>query len=133
MKSYETELSAEAINLLAADIAKWAEGKGFWEHPLAGSGAATPHTILQRVELLKKCEKNALFTSEVAEHLEALRKPELPPSPGMEGFTLEEEELADIIIRVLDYAGHYGLRIGQAINAKMAKNEKRPYKHGKQF
>lgn len=131
MKTYEAEATPRMLDELARDIAKWALEKGFWEHPLAGSGAATPDYILARLALLKKCEKNALFTSEVAEHLEALRKPELPST--LKGFSAEEEELADILIRVLDYAGHYRMRIGEAVCAKMAKNEKRPYKHGKQF
>jgi hypothetical protein len=51
----------------------------------------------------------------------------------MPGFTNEEEEVADQIIRLLDYAGEYKLRIGECIRAKMMKNEGRPYQHGKAF
>lgn len=42
------------------------------------------------------------------------------------------EELADIVIRVFDLAGYCAIPIGDIIIAKMKKNEKRPYKHGKE-
>jgi NTP pyrophosphatase (non-canonical NTP hydrolase) len=40
------------------------------------------------------------------------------------------EELADIIIRVLDIAAFFKVDIDAAIRAKMAYNEKRSHKHG---
>ena len=42
------------------------------------------------------------------------------------------EELADIVIRVLDLAGYCAIPIGDIILAKMEKNKNRPYKHGKE-
>lgn len=45
--------------------------------------------------------------------------------------TCEEEELADIIIRVLDTAGARGINIGRAVLLKMAYNATRPHMHGK--
>jgi NTP pyrophosphatase (non-canonical NTP hydrolase) len=41
-----------------------------------------------------------------------------------------EEELVDVIIRLLDFAGGTGLDIEGALAAKMAYNEGRPYRHG---
>ena len=41
------------------------------------------------------------------------------------------EELADVIIRVLDLAGFLKIDIGEEIIAKMLKNKDRPYLHGK--
>ena len=46
-------------------------------------------------------------------------------------LTCEEEELADIIIRVLDTAGARGINIGRAVLLKMAYNATRPHMHGK--
>lgn len=40
------------------------------------------------------------------------------------------EELADIVIRTLDLAAYLNIDIGNAVNAKMMKNERRPYRHG---
>lgn len=48
-----------------------------------------------------------------------------------EFLTCEEEELADIIIRVLDTAGARGINIGRAVLLKMAYNATRPHMHGK--
>jgi hypothetical protein len=41
--------------------------------------------------------------------------------------------LADCIIRILDYAGHKGFRVAEAMLAKAAFNENRPFKHNKAF
>lgn len=39
-------------------------------------------------------------------------------------------ELADVIIRILDMCGHYGIDIGAIIAEKHEYNKTRPYKHG---
>lgn len=129
MKSYQLRAAPELLNELAKDIAVWAAGKGFWKVPEELDCVSAPTRAW--IILLMKSQKNALFTTEVAEHLEALRKPQVPST--LPGFTAEEEEIADTMIRLLDYAGYYHLRIGEALCAKMAKNEGRPYMHGKEF
>jgi len=42
-------------------------------------------------------------------------------------------ELADTIIRILDYCGHKGYDIGRGIAMKSAFNKTREYRHGKLF
>ena len=42
-------------------------------------------------------------------------------------------ELADVIIRVGDLAGVYGIDLEAAVRDKMAYNETRPHKHGKAY
>lgn len=44
-----------------------------------------------------------------------------------EGFPVE---LADILIRVADLAGAYGIDLEMALSAKLGYNETRPYRHG---
>jgi NTP pyrophosphatase (non-canonical NTP hydrolase) len=39
-------------------------------------------------------------------------------------------ELADIIIRVMDIGGLYGIDIDKAVKEKLQYNESRPYRHG---
>lgn len=46
-------------------------------------------------------------------------------------FSGVEEELADVIIRIMDYATYRKLDVAGAIVAKMEFNKSRPYKHGK--
>jgi len=77
-----------------------------------------------------KGEKIALMHSELSEMFEAVRKHN-GPSEHIPEFTAEEEELADLFIRGIDYAGAFNLRLAQAIVAKMDFNLSRPYKHGK--
>lgn len=74
-------------------------------------------------------EKIALMHSELSEALDALRHGD-PPSDHIPEFSGVEEELADVIIRIADYARHKGLDVAGAIVAKVAFNVDRPYKHG---
>ena len=92
--------------------------KGFWEN--AGK------TKLEKAGFLM------LMVSELGEACEAQRQG-IEKSDHIPEFTGEEEELADVIIRILDYAGAFNLRLADAIVAKMEYNAGRPYKHGKSF
>ena len=44
-----------------------------------------------------------------------------------------EDEIADAIIRLLDYAGSRNMDIGKHIRHKLSYNSTRPYKHGKSY
>ncbi len=77
-------------------------------------------------------EAVALIHSEASELLEALRSGN-PPSVKSSGFTAAEEELADLVIRVLDFAGGFGFDVAGALAAKMTYNANRPHKHGREF
>ena len=77
----------------------------------------------------RKGELIALMHSELSEALEAIREGE-PPDNKLPKFTSVETELADVLIRVFDYAGTFNLRLGEALVAKMEYNADRPHKHG---
>ena len=70
-----------------------------------------------------------LVVTELAEAMEAYRTGN-PESDKLPGFSRMEEELADTIIRLLDLAEERGFRLEQAVLAKMAYNDGRPYRHG---
>jgi NTP pyrophosphatase (non-canonical NTP hydrolase) len=44
-----------------------------------------------------------------------------------------EDELADIMIRVMDLAAYTGVNLESHVKAKMRYNKLRPHKHGKQY
>lgn len=66
----------------------------------------------------------ALIHSEVSEALEADRK---------DDYDNFKEELADVCIRIFDLCGSMDIDLNEAIEKKMEKNRKRPYKHGKKY
>jgi NTP pyrophosphatase (non-canonical NTP hydrolase) len=127
MKSWEHDQTAAALNALAKDINLWACNKGFWSFRDTNANPLDPDL------LYIKSTKIMLVVTELAELVEGLRKPPETKFDGNACYTNEEEEVADAIIRLLDYAGAYGLRIGEALCAKMTKNEGRPFRHGKEF
>ena len=77
-------------------------------------------------------ERIALIHAEVSEALEALRDGN-PSSNKIIEFTSLEEELADVIIRIMDYSFGKDLDIAGAIIAKIEYNQNREYMHGKSF
>jgi len=91
------------------DIAK---AHGWWEEP---------------------CEDGTLISlmhAELSEALEWLRKDPEAKSDHIPEFLGVEEELADCIIRILDFAGAKRLKVIGAMLAKIQFNDTRSYRHG---
>ncbi|HHR85176.1 hypothetical protein J7K60_06200 [Candidatus Bipolaricaulota bacterium] len=99
------------ISQMQVEVHRIAVEHGWWEEPRSVG------------------EVLMLMVTELAEAMEAYRSGN-PESKKIPGFSQMEEELADVVIRLLDYAGGKNLNIEGALLAKMAYNEKRPYRHG---
>jgi NTP pyrophosphatase (non-canonical NTP hydrolase) len=80
------------------------------------------HTPSSLTDIDGTLAKLMLVVTEVAEAAEAVRRGDAEHFP---------EELADILIRVFDLAGAMQLDLDAAVQAKMAKNVAREYRHGK--
>jgi NTP pyrophosphatase (non-canonical NTP hydrolase) len=78
-------------------------------------------------------EQLALMHSEISEVLEDFRK----NIPINEIYYEDKKpcgipvEFADLLIRVFDTCGRYGIDLENALKIKMEYNKTRPYKHGK--
>ncbi len=83
------------------------------------------HTDLETGELIErnKAEMLMLIVSEVAEAMEGVRKD--LKDDHLPERSMEEVELADTVIRIMDYAGRWGLDIGGAIMEKLEYNKNR--------
>lgn len=104
---------------LASEIYQTGKNAGFYETP-----ATDPK--------FNHAEKMMLVVSEISEGVEGLRG---APFPGIMDDKLPdrpmiEAELADAVIRIMNYGSHCGLDIAAAIIAKNAFNKTRPHKHG---
>lgn len=106
------------INEMARASHENSKAKGFWE---------------MGVENRNRGELICLMHSELSELLEAIRKKDAQPSEHCPEITAEAEELADVLIRVGDYAHAFGVDLERAVRAKTAFNSTRPYKHSKKF
>ena len=121
--SLEQTLRAHAgLNDLVAEAFDNSTEHGFTAtyDELIGSVPAEQRQAMFRTTLLAKL---ALITSEVGEAVSALQHGD------DSGFA---EEVADIVIRVLDLCGYAHFDLGVEALRKMKANRKRPYLHGKE-
>jgi NTP pyrophosphatase (non-canonical NTP hydrolase) len=79
-------------------------------------------------------EMIALMHSELSEALEEIRNghevTEIYMNVGSDKPEGVPIELADCVIRILDFCGRYGIDLNYAVALKMIYNDSRPYRHG---
>lgn len=107
-------LFVAGFNAVAADHYAAMVAKGFWE------------------DERNDAEALMLIVTEIAEACEAMRQGN-PPDDKIPAFSGLEAELSDAILRIMDLAQGRGLRVAEALIAKMEYNKTRAHKHGKEF
>lgn len=115
------------LNELSTAIHANAVAKGWWEddRPFTEIIALIHSEVSEALEEYRNGhEPNEVYAS----HKDA-QACSPPCAPGLkpEGVPIE---LADVIIRILDYAGYTGMDIDSAVERKMAYNATRPHRHG---
>jgi len=103
------------LDEMAAEIYQNNKEKGFWDD----GGKTFDQAML-------------LVMSEIIEAYEAIRNGDVPDDK-LPQYRGQDVELADAIIRLLDWCGAHDIPIGEIVNAKLEYNKTRPYKHGKKF
>jgi NTP pyrophosphatase (non-canonical NTP hydrolase) len=134
------------LNQLRDKIHENAVNKGFYDDE-SGWLARCATTALKHAFFAQKI---ALIHSELSEAIEADRNNHLSDIKEFDKYELEndiefkecfddnikntvEDEIADVIIRVLDLCGHLSINIEKHIELKMRYNELREHKHGKEY
>ena len=82
-----------------------------------------------------KLELISLMHCELSEAVEEIRKDKLPIDIPVSGLNLgkpvgELVELADVVIRIMDYCEYHGLDLENAIQLKHEYNQTRSHRHG---
>lgn len=106
---------------LAQECHDTSRAHGFWDHFVLDEDPAEMRRITNPSI---NGEKIALIHSELSEALEACRDGDRDQ---------EEEELADTIIRILDYCHARGFSMDKAVRLKMDKNRTREHLHGRKW
>jgi NTP pyrophosphatase (non-canonical NTP hydrolase) len=104
-------LYGAAVNEMSCVIHDWAISKGWW------------------LEKRNDAEMIALMHSELSEALEFLRHGN-PPSDHVPEISGVAEEMADTVIRIMDYCYARNINLGEAIIKKHAFNINREHRHG---
>lgn len=115
--SYDEACFISEFNKLSVDIHDQCKYMGFWDMGVENRNAG---------------EALMLMVSELSEGFEGLRKGGRPDDHLPE-FMNHEVEMADCIIRIMDWCKAHNWRVAEAIVAKHHYNAGRPYKHGKHF
>lgn len=98
-------------------------GKSAYDNAVEHGFYDTPPSVPERL---------CLIHSELSEALEDFRDGkmdlEITDTGKPVGFP---SELADALIRIVDFAHYKGIDLDEAVRVKMAYNATRPYKHGR--
>jgi hypothetical protein len=109
-------------------VNKTAHEKGWYDKDDALKAINMPEDLRKYVGKLANMTRIALMHSELSEGLEGERKD--LNDDKIPQFTMMEAELADTIIRIMDFCEENHLKVADALIAKASFNTGRAYRHG---
>ena len=121
----------QGMNKLASHCYVEARERGFYadyEELYAQMSDGAAQDVLRSMFISQRV---GLIASELGELIDALRKPKV--SEKIPPFSEVEEELADAVIRILDFAGFMGIDLQSVVAAKLEMNRSRERLHGGLF
>lgn len=137
-------LCVAGLNEFARDVHENAVAHGWWETEREfGTIIALCHSELSEALEEHRSGRPMIYCGSESKECETAPTPDTVEVGGKSFKTpcvscnLEHKkpegvaiELADCIIRILDYCGHAGIDIEEAIRIKHEYNKTRPYRHG---
>lgn len=119
-------LLTNALNLIRDEVHENAKAHGF--HDFNESDGQ----FITRAMMLMNTETAELFEAYRNHKLGELcdKSEKMVAITGGNACTNEEEEIADLIIRALDYCGRRNIDIGRAVAIKHEYNTRREHRHG---
>ena len=124
-------MEKQGLNELAAAVHENAVAHGWWEQEreLPEILMLCVSELAEALEEYRAGKPNIYYNVEGEEILYA-ENPDAPCSAQSKKSEGVAVELADCMIRILDYCGHAGIDIEEAIRIKHEYNKTRPYRHG---
>lgn len=118
-------MSNKSLNELCVLANENAKAKGFDDMNIPTKLMLIVTEVSEAMEDYRKGLKPDEFTYEDARPTKEFGNHGLPGKP-----TGIPSEIADIVIRCMDFCGRFGIDLERAINEKMVYNSTRPEKHG---
>src|SRR5664279_4920562 len=107
----------ELFNCIQREHGEGMQSKGFWDN-----------RNIPGAEIWVKLGLNALVGSELGEATDGIRKD--LTDDHLPHRSMEVCEMADAILRIMDYCAFYKLPVAEVLIEKMSYNASRPHRHG---
>ena len=125
------------LNELANEIHKTAVEHGWWNPaPSFGEVVALCHSELSEALEEHRADRPMVYADQIVEASELDDGLEMQRTTDLRQFSPDDKpegiavEMADCLIRILDWAAHEGVDMDAVVRAKMDYNKTRPYRHG---
>lgn len=125
-RGYQDGPAPSQLDRLMQEAYATAKAHGFWDPPVPEHGTKLMLMVSEVAEVFEELRDNrameAIYRRTITDEAGCQHEHEKP-----EGVPIE---LADIVIRILDFCAAYNVPLERALREKMDYNQSRPFKHG---